>query len=175
MSHVFLFLFRTRHGLQEGPTNLGLERAIGDVCLAPDLQGEAPVRCRCSEASESVQSVPGSTCSRPRHMAFDDLEWVSDTAFRLGDRVWAQGREARNCKLTRGVVAFYMRKEGMLFSFWFRHATTPKRQPPHPQPFACNELWRPKSAGHGGASAKARPLLDRSCLGRRADGCYSLD
>lgn len=30
-----------------------------------------------------------------RHMAFDDLEWVSDTSFRLGDRVWAQGREAR--------------------------------------------------------------------------------
>lgn len=29
-------------------------------------------------------------------MAFDDLEWVSDTSFRLGDRVWAQGREARN-------------------------------------------------------------------------------
>ena len=29
-----------------------------------------------------------------RHMAFDDLEWVSDSSFRLGDRVWAQGREA---------------------------------------------------------------------------------
>lgn len=28
-----------------------------------------------------------------RHMAFDDLEWVSDSSFRLGDRVWAQGRE----------------------------------------------------------------------------------
>ena len=29
-----------------------------------------------------------------RHMAFDDLEWISDTVFHLGDRVWAQGREA---------------------------------------------------------------------------------
>ncbi|CAE7919644.1 unnamed protein product, partial [Symbiodinium necroappetens] len=28
-----------------------------------------------------------------RHMAFDDLEWISDTVFHLGDRVWAQGRE----------------------------------------------------------------------------------
>ncbi|CAE7204717.1 prsA [Symbiodinium natans] len=28
-----------------------------------------------------------------RHMAFDDLEWISDTSFHLGDRVWAQGRE----------------------------------------------------------------------------------
>ena len=28
-----------------------------------------------------------------RHMPFDDLEWVSDSSFRLGERVWAQGRE----------------------------------------------------------------------------------
>lgn len=27
-------------------------------------------------------------------MAFDDLEWVAESSFRLGDRVWAQGREA---------------------------------------------------------------------------------
>ena len=34
-------------------------------------------------------------------MAFDDLEWISDTVFHLGDRVWAQGREAAPfCVLT---------------------------------------------------------------------------
>ena len=40
----------------------------------------------------SLHDLHGSAGAR--HMAFDDLEWVSDSSFRLGDRVWAQGREA---------------------------------------------------------------------------------
>ena len=81
-------------------------------------------------------------------MAFDDLEWISDTVFHLGDRVWAQGREAAPfCVLTL--------PPWKLISL-----------------LKIYGLCMLQRAGHRRAPAEARPILDR-LLGLKFSGQVS--
>ena len=73
-------------------------------------------------------------------MAFDDLEWISDTVFHLGDRVWAQGREAAPPSVPSAGTLPAWKLISLLKIYG---------------------LCMLQRAGHRRAPAEARPILDR--------------